>query len=370
MPDLLAVIPCALGNCLRCAFLAWHRGAPVKLYAIAGLLRTWLSAFSPRQIQFMAPPSIDTYNAWMEKKKAETTKQADSVVLDRLRPLVEWLLDGQSSLLWVGNREKASRYVLFFPGGGYLCPLTPGHLEWCFRAYVDAENGQEVAVALLQYTLCPAARFPIQLEQAKAALSHLIKSGIPASKIVIGGDSAGGNLTAQLLIHLAHQTGPNALSEPLAGAFVVSPWLSGATTNRSFTENNHIDMLSTGHINTSFEELLGPDMGRGDSRSDCGEWAMPLDADRKWLDNWSQITKALYVTVGANEVLRDQGILFAEIVRQRNDKVNVHLDVFEKDAHDFVLLEGLGAYIAGGRMKDDQSCQLARHRSQISSYFD
>ncbi|ETS73029.1 hypothetical protein PFICI_15204 [Pestalotiopsis fici W106-1] len=317
----------------------------------------------------MSPLPLDTYSAWIDKKRAAAIKEGDRLALDRLSHMAEHLPDGNSWLLWVGNRKKASRYVLFFPGGGYIAPVTPGHFEWCFRAYVERESGHEVAVAVLQYTLCPAARYPTQLMQATSALRHLMDSGIPASSIVIGGDSAGGNLTAQLLIHLAHSAAPNRLPEPLAGAFLVSPWLSGNTNGRSFSENQFIDMLSREHIETSSRELLHTQPTQDDLKGGHGEWALPLDTDRKWLNGLAQTTRALYVTVGANEVLRDQGILFAETIRKRNETINVQLEILEADAHDSVLLEGFGALLAIGKKEYDLPPQLARHRAEIASYF-
>ncbi|KAF7528992.1 hypothetical protein G7054_g9987 [Neopestalotiopsis clavispora] len=365
----LIFFPCALVNCIRCAFLAKGRKLPIKLYLVTGLLRTWLSTFSPRQLQVMSPSPLDTYSMWIDQKKAEATKKGDSVALDRLSHAVERLSDGKSSLLWVGNRTKATRYVLFFPGGGYIAPMITGHFEWCYRAYVETDSGQEVAVAVLQYTLCPAARYPTQLMQATAALRYLMDSGIPPSNIAIGGDSAGGNLAAQLLIYLTHSISLNRLPEPLAGAFLVSPWLSGETNGRSFSENEYIDMLSGGHVKTSLRELLDPPSAQEELKTDHNEWAMPLDMDKKWLNDLSQTTRALYVTVGANEVLRDQGIIFAETVRKRNASIKVQLEVLETDAHDSVLLEGLGAFLAIGQKEDALPPQLARHRAEISAYF-
>ncbi|KAI0114066.1 Alpha/Beta hydrolase protein [Nemania sp. FL0031] len=297
----LIFFPRVIFNCLRCAFLA-------------------------------CPTPIDTYKSWIETKRAAAAENGDLLALSRLSTQAEELPDGKSSLLWIGNRKQASRYVLFFPGGGYIAPLVPGHLEWCYRAYVGTTGGREVAVAVLQYTLCPDARHPTQLHQATAALSHLLSSGIPASHIVVGGDSAGGNLTAQLLGRLARADSQILLPEPLAGVFLVSPWLSGTTNTRSFVENEQIDMLSAGHSRASLREFMGPIKTRDDFSTGS---ALPLDSDGKWMEGWAKVTRALYITVGANEVLRDQGVHFAEAVRYRNDTIKVRLEMCEMDAHDF-----------------------------------
>lgn len=139
--------------------------------------------------------------------------------------------------MWLGDRRKATRFVLFFHGGGYTTWMTQGHLEWCLQAYILANKEVEVAVAVLQYTMCPAAQYPVHLQQASAALTHLLASGIDPGQIVVGGDSAGGNLTAQLLGHILHRhpnVGPVRLTKPLRAAFTVSPWVSTSTNTPSF----------------------------------------------------------------------------------------------------------------------------------------
>ncbi|KAI0973655.1 Alpha/Beta hydrolase protein [Xylaria arbuscula] len=370
----LVFFPSVIFNCVRCASLAWQRGLPVKPYLATGLLRTILGTLSPRQIQYLSLTVVETYENWMAKRTREATKNDDTLALSRLNTHIEHLSDGRSSLLWIGNREEASRYILFVPGGGFIAPLTSGHLEWCWQAYVKGTGREEVAVAVLQYTLCPEARHPIQLQQATAALRHLLDSGIPPSCMVVGGDSAGGNLVAQLLGHLAEPgDASTSLTEPLAGVFLVSPWLSGMTNTYSFYDNGWIDMLSPGHTDHSLREFANFTKAKAPDGPDvvtrCG---LPLDDDDdgEWMVGWEKVTKALYVTVGANEVLRDQGVLFAEAVRRRNRDVRVRLDILETDAHDFILLNGMELINTDGSMSESLPPRLASHQAEILLYFE
>ena len=50
----------------------------------------------------------------------------------------------------------------------------------------------------------PESPFPTQLRQANAALTHLLNRGIPPENIIVGGDSAGRNLSLQLVSHVLH----------------------------------------------------------------------------------------------------------------------------------------------------------------------
>lgn len=330
---------------LRCVSLASWRGLPLHFYALCGAIRIALMHFTPSQMQLLSPTTTQTYRSWMAKKlaRARSFRGTSTTTVERLREDIEVLPDGRSAIMWVGDRHRATRFVLFFHGGGYIASMTEGHLNWCYQAYVKASKEVEVAVAVLQYTLCPLAQYPTQLQQAVAALNHLLKSGIDPSNIVVGGDSAGGNLTAQLLGHILHpnpRVDPVRLSKPLLAAFAVSPWVSGRISNPSFEDNGNIDMLSPSMILKSTRRLV-EGTGYETEESQGHGWAMPVDVGDTWFDGLSKATRSLYVTVGRQEILRDQGVVFAETIRRRNSDVHVRLEVGEKAAHDFILVEGM-----------------------------
>jgi acetyl esterase/lipase len=327
----------------RSLLIAWTRGIPARLFLVCAVIKVVLETFSPRQIQYLSLSTKEAYKSWIRRRIAKAKKLGDPTAAPRLRYDWQPLDDGHSSLLWIGNRREAKKVVLFLHGGGYICPLLPGHLEWCWRAYVAAgiEMKTEVAVAVLEYTLCPEARYPVQLRQAASALAYLLSQKFRPQDIVIGGDSAGANLTAQLLCHLIEPhpaVREVILSEPLLGAFLVSPWVTRCTNDASFTENTWIDMLSNPTVNKSTRELLGPDID--DTHRTSTSLAFPLDRDKSCLEGMTSILKRIYVSVGAHEVFRDQGIALVREIRYLNPKLNVHFDMQTRQAHDFILLEG------------------------------
>lgn len=292
-------------------------------------------------MQWLSPTTIQTYRSWVVKKLALAKRAQDNSVIKRLSEDIEVLPDGRSSIMWVGDRHRASRFVLFFHGGAYIASLTESHLEWCYQAYVEASPHVEVAVALLQYTLVPQAQYPTHLQQAVAALQHLLHSGIDPSQLVVGGDSAGGNLTAQLLGHILHpnpRVDPINLTKPFLAVFTVSPWVSGRATNRSFQENGNIDMLAPSMILESARRLLGG-TGYEEEESENNGWAMPVDVSSSWFRGLGKATRSLYVTVGKHEILRDQGLAFAENIRRENPDVHVRLEISETEPHDNILVE-------------------------------
>lgn len=73
-------------------------------------------------------------------------------------------------------------------------------------------------VLIVFYRLAPEHLFPSGLEDCMEGYRFLLESGIDASQVVIGGDSAGGNLALASLLKVRDQ----ALPQP-AAAFALSP---------------------------------------------------------------------------------------------------------------------------------------------------
>jgi epsilon-lactone hydrolase len=120
--------------------------------------------------------------------------------------------------------SDGTRVLMFFHGGGYCSGSIRSHRR------MVSEVGRAAAVRTLAigYRLAPEHPFPAALDDALAAWDFLRGEGIAAAHIAVGGDSAGGGLTAAL-IGVLRERG----EEPPACAWLVSPWtdltLSGST---------------------------------------------------------------------------------------------------------------------------------------------
>ncbi|KND86227.1 hypothetical protein TOPH_09147 [Tolypocladium ophioglossoides CBS 100239] len=356
---LTTIIPLRLGYYIaRLVFFALRNRFNARFYLTCAGVRMAFMSLSARQLQHVSMTAKQTYEAWLQQK-AKTDGDGDDADQERLVHDIQPLEPVDASILWVGNRRKANKFVLFFHGGGFISPPLAGHFEWCWNAYVQSgvEQGVEVAVAFLQYTLSPGARFPTQLRQAAAALGALLDAGVQPADIVIGGDSAGGNLTMQLLGHLLHPHEDARridLAEPLAAAFLVSPWLGCNTTSRSFRENENNDMLSKAIMEKLCTEYFGGAEGASHAAAGGNAWAAPLDGDQNWLQGVDNLVPNIYVTVGKREVLADHGVGLVQALRRLSALGNIRLEESEGEAHDFILLEGQAnkAGDATKRMKD------------------
>ncbi|KAF6832393.1 hypothetical protein CPLU01_06218 [Colletotrichum plurivorum] len=347
---------------------ALARGVSVRYFAYCAFYRFVLGCMRPREIQYLVPTTIRTYETWIEKKR-----RAHPDLAHRLQRDVEPLPADDGSVMWLGNRKKATKFVLFFHGGGYVVPLQSGHMEWCWEAYVAGGPGadNEVAVAILQYTLVPEARYPTQLRQGIAALDHILRFGVRPEDLIVGGDSAGGNLACQVARHVCRPChleispisglGLNGGGARLAGVFLVSPWLTGKTTTPAFQESNHVDMLTRGCMTHGTAELLHPRFpARTESDQSDVAMAMPLDGDLGWADEIATATRSLYVTAGQQEAFRDDVRAFTEHVSCGKNDLDLLVEFPEREAHDFILLEGQAGHVGDAtvRMRNWAAAQL------------
>lgn len=120
--------------------------------------------------------------------------------------------------------SDASRVLLYFHGGGYCSGSILSHR----RLVTEAGRAMKSRTLAVDYRLAPEHPYPAAHQDAMTAWRFLRGQGIAAADIVVGGDSAGGNLTIALINQL--RAGDEAL--PFC-AWLVSPWtdltMSGAT---------------------------------------------------------------------------------------------------------------------------------------------
>ncbi|HEX6468641.1 MAG TPA: alpha/beta hydrolase [Streptosporangiaceae bacterium] len=142
--------------------------------------------------------------------------------LDR-RVRIETLVAGEQAPVpppvsgeWVRTEDSvADAAVLYLHGGAYVFCSPRTHRMLTSRLALD--TGLPVLVP--KYRLAPEHPFPAALDDALAAYHWLLDRGIPAARIVVAGDSAGGHLAASLAAELCRTGSPAP-----AGVVLYSPW--------------------------------------------------------------------------------------------------------------------------------------------------
>ena len=108
--------------------------------------------------------------------------------------------------LWAASTEPDLPVLLYLHGGGFII----GGIETCESMCTVLAQHSGGAVVALDYRLAPENRFPAGLDDSFAALQWLAEhghtKGLNASRIAVGGDSAGGTLAASTAL-LARDAG-------------------------------------------------------------------------------------------------------------------------------------------------------------------
>lgn len=138
---------------------------------------------------------------------------------------------------------------LFMHGGGFIS----GDLDTHDVLLRSISNGAKCIVVSVDYRLAPEHPFPAGLEDAYAALlwasGHAADLGGDNTKIVAGGDSAGGNLAAALALLARDRKGPQ-----LQGQWLMYPTVSNRMDTESWVKlgDEHFPTRELNSIMISF----------------------------------------------------------------------------------------------------------------------
>jgi len=127
---------------------------------------------------------------------------------------------------------RRDRVVLYLHGGAFIAETPMFHGALLARICREAR----ARGLMLSYRLAPEHLYPAALDDCMAAYRWLLEQGFDASRIVVAGDSAGGNLTLALLLRSRDE----GLPLP-AGAVALSPVADLTFSGDSVHRNDGVD---------------------------------------------------------------------------------------------------------------------------------
>jgi acetyl esterase/lipase len=214
--------------------------------------------------------------------------------------------------------------ILYMHGGGWVLGNAGTH----DRLVRELAVGARAAVLFVEYTRSPEAHHPVAIEQGYAVAQWIVAEGgdhgLDASRLVVAGDSVGGNMAAVLAI-LAKQRGDvtfrhQSLYYPVTDA--------GQDTEsyREFAEGVYL----TAKAMAWFWDAYLPDTA---ARAQIT--ASPLRATPEELAGLPEA----FVVVDENDVLRDEGEAYGRKLIEAG--VRTTLVRYDATVHDFMMLNPL-----------------------------
>ncbi len=209
--------------------------------------------------------------------------------------------------------------LVFYHGGGWVIGDIDSHDVVCRKL---AHEGELIVISI-DYRLAPEHKFPAAVDDAIAAVKWVASNakdlGIDATRLLVGGDSAGGNLAAVVALAARDGDGPK-----LAGQVLIYPATDFAMRHPSHSEPETSILLTHSVIKWfSNHYLNGP--------ADIDNWkASPARAK-----TLAGLPPAYLLTAGADP-LRDEGDEYAK--RLKDAGVPVTYKHFPGQFHGFFTM--------------------------------
>src|SRR3984957_1009762 len=230
----------------------------------------------------------------------------------------------------------SANVILYFHGGVYVI----GSADSSAPLVADLARRTNAKVISVDYRLAPENPYPAAVQDAKAAYEGLLSQGMDPSNIAISGESAGGGLTAAVLLTLRDAGTPMPSS-----AFVMSPWADLTLSGNTIVDRQDVDPILT-------REALTLRVGDYVASAHASDpFISPVFADLQGLP-------AMLIQVGSHEILLSDAVRLAE--RAASADVEVTLEVVPGVPHVFQ------AYAA---VLDEGDAALDRAASFLKAHF-
>ncbi len=216
--------------------------------------------------------------------------------------------------------------LIFYHGGGFVIGSLDTHEAACRLLAQQAR----CAVVMVDYRLAPEDPFPAGIEDAQAAYAYIARHadafGLDARRLAIGGDSAGGNLTALVALH-ARDHLPKDLPQPVYQLLIYPAidFTRKHASHRDFSQGYVLDEPTKDwFINHYFS----------------GDEPVAMDSPRTspiYADSLEGLPPAMVITAGFDP-LRDEGQAYAAAMREAG--VSVQERCWEETIHGVLNFAG------------------------------
>ena len=195
--------------------------------------------------------------------------------------------------------------ILYAHGGGYTC----GGLGYARILAAKLAVATGFSVVSFEYRLAPEHKYPAPLEDGMKIWNYLMDKGYSSDKVLLAGDSAGGNLVLCMTMKLIKEE----LLSP-KGLILFSPWTDMTATAKSYEKYKEKDpILTKEYIEGVRDAFIGED-------ADC--------ADSKYSPLYGDFTSfpPTLIMVGRNELLLDDSVQLQKKIRNAGGEAIIDIE--------------------------------------------
>ncbi|WP_299106282.1 alpha/beta hydrolase [uncultured Tenacibaculum sp.] len=225
--------------------------------------------------------------------------------------------------------KKLLPTLVYFHGGGWVFNSFETHK----RLMRDIALKAEVAIVFVEYSRAPEASYPVANEEGYTATlfvsKHGKKYGLDSNNIIVGGDSAGGNMATAVSMMAKRKGFPK-----IQGQVLLYP-----VTDTNLNTNSY-ERFSKGHYLTRATMKWFWDVYAPKKETQILPTVAPLKAS---LEELQDLPQTLLITA-EYDVLRDEGEAYAKKLRTAG--VPVISTRYGGTIHDFIVLNPLRETVA------------------------
>lgn len=223
-----------------------------------------------------------------------------------------------------GGAHPRAPLVVFFHGGGFVAGDLESHDHICRRLAVRA---QAVVVAV-DYRRAPEHPYPAAVEDCADAVRAVVGQaralGAHPARLVLCGDSAGGNLSASTAL-LLHDEGEG---PPIARLLLAYPAADGTLGADSLRTHADGALLCTADVERFHQHYLS-----GDQREPTARYFSLLQVDDL------AMLPPTSIALAGRDPIRDDGAALAHKLVQHG--VDVEVTEYPRSVHGYWLLPGI-----------------------------
>ena len=225
--------------------------------------------------------------------------------------------------LYKPERKPPLPILLFFHGGGWVFGNLKNYESFCTQIV----NLSSSAVVSVDYNLAPEHKFPEPVEDCYSSLIWILKNGkkygLDPSRLIICGDSAGGNISAAITL-MARKRGISSIRYQV----LIYP-----VVDLSSFDYESFKLFGTGNILDTEDMPLGIERYLNSKGERFNPYVSPILAK-----NFYNLPPAYVITAGY-DVLRDEGHAYALELAKAG--VPVSIRCYKEFMHGFFTMDAV-----------------------------